>query len=153
MELCCLSPNQQSLHSLDLNKGSIITQFLPLQQEEGQEQMNNNSNNQLQVIGEEMTSSSQKSSTFYDYKDEEPSLALVTASSNDNIHTSNNTSNYKKPTKITTPLPSYILQSLSIDAPLELLCIDNDDPHSSMASPTKSLPLLCLYSAKAAYNI
>jgi len=56
--------------------------------------------------------------------------------------------------KVTTPLPDYILSSFNVDPPLELICIDNDTPPTTSCSQNtqnRKLPLLCVYNQRAAF--
>lgn len=48
---------------------------------------------------------------------------------------------------IRTKLPSQITQVLTIDEPIELLCVDNDTPSNFL------LPLLCIYTPKSVFVI
>ena len=65
---------------------------------------------------------------------------------------------------VTTKLPSYVLDNLKIDEPLELLCVDNDTPSKmrkrmhggSMRDETSkigtmTLPLLCIYTRSSVF--
>lgn len=93
VELSCLSPDNQSFHTL-YNKDTIVTQRLPLHQPDA------------------------------DLNDKK-----------------------KAPFRtIKTKLPAHIMQTLRIDEPLELLCVDNHTPTSG-----NLLPLLCLYTSKSVF--
>ena len=94
VELSCLSPDNQSFHTLH-NKDTIVTQRLPLNQSDAD------------LLGDK------KKAPFR---------------------------------TIRTKLPTHLVQTLNIDEPLELLCVDNHTPTTGYL-----LPLLCLYTSKSVF--
>jgi uncharacterized glyoxalase superfamily protein PhnB len=56
---------------------------------------------------------------------------------------------------ITTTLPRYVVESLQVDPPIEIICIDNHTPSKVSRSGANrhlcALPLLCIYSQRSAF--
>ena len=127
MALSYISPDNKALHSLQVDKGILHTRFLPLPRKQEDEE------------GDE--------GPFYRYQDEEEKeSALVVRHESEPIRNA----------EIQTTLPSYLTQSFLHDPPLELLCVDNGMPRSSISQRLEhkaSLPLLLLYTSKAVYQL
>mmetsp|Transcript_11840 Transcript_11840/g.22161 ORF Transcript_11840/g.22161 Transcript_11840/m.22161 type:complete len:919 (+) Transcript_11840:122-2878(+) len=78
-------------------------------------------------------------------------------SSRTSLSHSKTPSNLSRVHSITTTLPSYVVESLQVDPPLEIICIDNHTPTKKNRGATNknlyALPLLCVYSQRSAFVI
>lgn len=136
--LTCVSPYGGSIHSLFPN-GTVVTHFLPLNETDANMDMNANE---------------EEPSNAFTYTDQEGSSLAV----------SRNNDKPQMIQSVTTKLPSHMIQSLEIDSPIEIICVDHYDNSSSTSSSTtkfsadgctarniKSMPLLCIYTPYSAY--
>jgi hypothetical protein len=137
--LSCLSPDSSSVHSLFPN-GTIVTHFLPLHE------TSPNTNT--------TTTTSDEENVNVNVNEEEPSSAYTYQEGTLTTHAANKN---KKPVikSVKTKLPAHIIQSLQVDPPIEIICIDNDTPTAltrNMHKRTvKSLPLMCIYTLNSAF--
>lgn len=77
------------------------------------------------------------------------------SSSRTSLSNSKMTSKLPRVQSVTTVLPSYIVESLQVDPPIEIICIDNFTPSKVFSGDAAKnlypLPLLCIYSQRSAF--
>jgi len=105
--LSCVSPDGGSIHSLCPN-GTVVTHFLPLH--EADANMDNANANE------------EEPSNAYTYTDQEDSNRALSRNDDDAP---------QRITSVTTKLPSHMIQSLEVDSPMEIICVDNDTTSST----------------------